>query len=260
MNGIIIIPTYNELQNIGSLITEVLKVCPETQEILVVDDGSPDGTGELVDSLAEKNPRIHILHREGKKGLASAYIAGMLWSLEKGYDTIIQMDADFSHHPQYLPKMLELLRSYDVVIGSRNVKDGGTLNWGLVRKVVSRGGSFYSRMILRCPIHDMTGGFNGWKAATLKAVDPASLGSEGYAFQIELKYRAFLQGHSWMEFPILFEDRKTGQSKMTVDIFLEAIYRVWQFRFQKGYSSNRKLGNAAAHPEGASGFKKTVLK
>lgn len=232
MKALIVVPTYNEIENIGHLVESVFAVVPQGVDLLVVDDGSPDGTGELVDSLITKNPRLHILHRSKKMGLGTAYVAGFGWGLEKGYEYLIEMDADFSHDPKYLPRMLELLLdpANDVVIGSRYVAGGGTQNWGVGRKILSRGGSFYSRMILGATIRDFTGGFNGWKRAVLENVELATLRSDGYSFQIELKYRAFLKGYKIKEFPIIFEDRKVGKSKMNRKIVLEALGRVWSFR------------------------------
>ena len=230
MRSLIVIPTYNEVENLQPLTTGILKAVPAEVDILVVDDGSPDGTGALADRLVAENSRIHVVHRKGKLGLGTAYVRGFQWGLEKGYDAIIEMDADFSHHPRYLPTMLENLKNFDVSIGSRYVEGGGTVNWGLGRKVLSRGGSLYSRLILGAPIRDFTGGFNGWRRKVLEGIDLGSLRSDGYSFQIELKYRAFRKGFKLKEFPIVFEDRKVGQSKMNKRIVFEALKKVWQFR------------------------------
>ncbi len=229
---LIVIPTYNEIENLKTLIERVLAVAPQNVEILVVDDNSPDGTGELADSIAKRESRVHVLHREKKMGLGTAYVNGFRWGLEKGYDAMIEMDADFSHDPKYLPTMLQLLNENDVVIGSRYVPGGGVVNWGLSRKILSRGGSCYSRLILGAPIRDFTGGFNGWKRHVLEAVDLGTLRSDGYSFQIELKYRSFRRGFKITEFPIIFEDRKVGKSKMSKKIVFEALQRVWSFRWQ----------------------------
>ncbi len=230
MRFLIVIPTYNEIENLPPLLTAVLERTPAGVEILVVDDNSPDGTGKLADTLAASQPRLHVLHREKKMGLGTAYVNGFRWGLERGFDAIIEMDADFSHDPKYLPQMLALLDDYDVVIGSRYVEGGGTVNWGLGRKVLSRGGSLYSRMILGAGIRDFTGGFNGWRRKVLESVSIETLRSDGYSFQIELKYRAFRRGFRIKEFPIVFEDRKVGKSKMNRRIVLEALGRVWSFR------------------------------
>ncbi len=232
MRSLIIIPTYNEIDNLKPLVESVLGTTPTTVDILVCDDGSPDGTGKLADTLAAQDSRVHVMHRPRKMGLASAYLQGFEWGLSRGYDVLIEMDADFSHHPSYLPQMLNALEMHDVAIGSRNIPGGGTLNWGMGRRILSKGGSFYSRTILGAPIRDFTGGFNGWRRQVLEKIDLPSIKSQGYSFQIELKYRAYLCGFSVHEFPIIFEDRKVGQSKMSKKIIFEALQKVWQFRAQ----------------------------
>jgi len=232
MKPLIVIPTYNEIDNIRPLIEAIFQNTPLECEILVVDDGSPDGTGALVDTLSQENPRIHVLHREKKLGLGTAYVNGFKWGLAKDFDVFIEMDADFSHHPKYLSTMLKTLSENDVAIGSRYVFGGGVVNWGVGRKILSRGGSLYSRLILGAPIRDFTGGFNGWKRKVLEAITLDTIRSDGYSFQIELKYRAFIKGFKMEEFPIIFEDRKVGNSKMNKKIVLEALKKVWQFRVQ----------------------------
>jgi dolichol-phosphate mannosyltransferase len=238
---LIVIPTYNEIDNLKQLTEAVFSVVPQNVEILVVDDGSPDGTGRLADSIAQQNSRFHVLHRAKKMGLGTAYVNGFNWGLQKGFEAFIEMDADFSHHPRYLERMLQLLAQHDVVIGSRYVEGGGTLNWGLGRKILSRGGSFYSRMILGASIQDFTGGFNGWRKPVLDSVDLPTLRSDGYSFQIELKYRAFLQGFDIVEFPIIFEDRKVGKSKMSRRIVFEALGRVWGFRWRSIKKGHKRM-------------------
>jgi dolichol-phosphate mannosyltransferase len=239
MRFLIIVPTYNEIENLPNLVSAVFAVVPPSVDVLVVDDNSPDGTGKLADSLVAQNSRLHVLHRPGKMGLGTAYVNGFRWGLEKGYDALIEMDADFSHNPRYLPQMLELLSQNDVVIGSRYVAGGGTVNWGLGRKILSRGGSFYSRMILGATIRDFTGGFNGWRRKVIESIELGTLRSDGYSFQIELKYRAFLKKFKIVEFPIIFEDRKIGKSKMNRRIVIEALMRVWGFRWRS--PSNKAL-------------------
>jgi dolichol-phosphate mannosyltransferase len=236
MRALVIVPTYNEIENLKALTDAVLAAAPQDVDVLIVDDGSPDGTGQLADTLAKTQPRLHVLHRARKMGLGTAYVAGFKWGLESDqkFAALIEMDADFSHHPRYLSRMLELLATNDVVIGSRYVEGGGTVNWGLGRKIISRGGSLYSRLILGAPIRDFTGGFNGWKRAVPEKVDYKTLRSDGYSFQIELKFRAFLKGARIVEFPIVFEDRKVGKSKMNRRIVFEALQRVWGFRWNAG--------------------------
>jgi dolichol-phosphate mannosyltransferase len=230
MHTLVIVPTYNEIENIQAFLDQVLSVTPPEVEVLVVDDGSPDGTGKLVMSLGQENPRIHLLERTRKLGLGLAYVAGFKWGITGGYDALIEMDADFSHHPKYLPPMLDYLKQYDFVIGSRYVKGGGTVNWGLSRKFISRAGSFYSRTILGAPIWDFTGGFNGWNRKVLTSIELDTIRSDGYSFQIELKYRSFSKGFEFFEFPIVFEDRRVGQSKMSNKIVFDAVLKVWEFR------------------------------
>lgn len=228
MRTLVVVPTYNEIENIEALVRGVL-VHPV--DLLVVDDGSPDGTGQLVERLRpEYGKKLSILHRAGKQGLGTAYVAGLRWGLDQGYECLIELDADFSHDPAYLPTMMERLKTHDFVIGSRYTPGGGTKNWGLGRKILSRGGSLYSRLILGVSIGDFTGGFNGWHRKVLEAVKMETLRSDGYSFQIELKYRAAKKGFTFCEFPIVFVDRKVGQSKMNKRIVLEALLRVWSLR------------------------------
>ena len=243
MKFLIVIPTYNEIQNLKGLLEAVFQVVDskahlygvQEAHVLIVDDNSPDGTGKLADELAKETayldkkkgePRIHVLHRSQKNGLGKAYVAGFAWGLDRGYDALCEMDADFSHNPTYLPEFWRLLKDHDVVMGSRYVPGGGVRNWGLVRQVISRGGSVYARAFLGMPVQDMTGGFNAWRRAVLESVDLSALRSEGYAFQIELKWRAWKKGYKLVEFPILFEDRTRGKSKMSKKIVLEAMMRV----------------------------------
>ena len=231
MKILIIIPTYNEVENLESLVDQIFQHDLQFQ-ILVVDDGSPDGTGHLAERLAQKHPHFHVLHRPAKQGLGPAYIAGFSWGLSRDFDALVEMDADFSHHPSFLVQMRQSLTQADVAIGSRNVAGGGTLHWGWVRKFLSWGGSLYARLILGTSIQDFTGGFNGWRRRVLEQIELSSVVSDGYSFQIELKYRASLLGFRIVEFPIVFADRKVGQSKMSGHIVLEALHRVWLFRWR----------------------------
>ena len=238
MKPLIIIPTYNEKDNIFNLIEEI-KNNLKSQEysILFVDDNSKDGTIEIIESLIENNNFIHILKRPSKMGLASAYIDGFKYGIEHGFDVFIQMDADFSHNPKYLVKMLDELNNYDVIIGSRNIKGGCVVGWGLLRHIISKGGSLYSKLILNCPINDLTGGFNAWKKDVLEKINLNSIISKGYSFQIEMKYKAFKNKAKIKEIPIVFEDRKFGQSKMSKNIFFEAMMNIWKIRFDRRYNA-----------------------
>jgi len=228
----VIFPTYNERENISFILPEVLKINSQIH-ILVVDDSSPDKTYEVVEQFAKEESRIHLLLRKEKKGLGRAYIAGFQWALQEGFDFIIEMDADFSHRPVDLNPILEAAEKNDFVVGSRYTEGGGTKNWGLGRRLLSRGGSLYSRWILGFPLHDWTGGFNGWHARVLQGIGLEYVKSEGYSFQIELKYKALLKGFKGKEVPILFEERRVGQSKMSSRIVLEALFRVWKLKYSK---------------------------
>lgn len=232
MKTLVVIPTYNERDNMEPLVARVFELLPEIH-ILVVDDNSPDGTAEVVRKLQTQHKQLHLLSRPGKSGLGRAYVAGFQWGLERHYDRLIEMDADFSHRPEDLVRIVEASKTSPVVVGSRWVSGGGTVNWGLMRKVISRGGSLYSRWILGYKLLDWTGGFNSWRSDVLKALPIEDVKSEGYSFQIELKYRAMQRGFSVLEVPILFEDRRVGQSKMSSRIVLEALYRVWKIRLSQ---------------------------
>ncbi|HEX8907682.1 MAG TPA: polyprenol monophosphomannose synthase [Anaeromyxobacteraceae bacterium] len=227
--AVVCLPTYDERDNLEPITRAILAATPEV-DVLVIDDSSPDGTGELADRLAAAEPRVQVLHRAGKEGLGKAYLAGFAWALERGYELVLEMDADFSHNPRYLPRMLELAQEADLVLGSRNVEGGGTVNWGIGRKVLSRGGSLYARTILGVRVRDLTGGFKCFRRQVLEAIDLPSVECSGYAFQIELTYRALRKGFRVVETPIVFEDRRVGQSKMSRRIVLEAISKVWSIR------------------------------
>ncbi|MDX1494548.1 MAG: polyprenol monophosphomannose synthase [Longimicrobiales bacterium] len=229
---LVIIPTYNEAENLPRIVPRVLEQGDDI-DVLVVDDASPDGTGEIADRLAAENPRIRVLHRPGKDGLGRAYLAGFRFGLEEGYDILFEMDADFSHPPDALPTLISLLDQADVVIGSRYVEGRVTVvNWPMTRLLVSYFGSIYARYITGMPVRDGTGGFNGWKRAVLEKVDLDRVQSNGYAFQIELKFRAWRAGFELVESPILFTERDTGSSKMSKRIVREAVWRVWWLRIQ----------------------------
>lgn len=229
---LVIVPTYNEIDSLPRKVPLILDQDPRV-EVLVVDDASPDGTGALADDLARQNPRVHVLHRAGKEGLGPAYLAGFRWGLERSYDVLFEMDADISHPPEALPRMIDLSGAFDVVVGSRYVDGRVTVsNWPMSRLLVSYFGSWYARIITGMPVRDATGGFNGWRRRVLEAVDLDLVQSNGYAFQIELKYRAFRKGFALVETPILFTERDYGESKMSKKIVREAIWRVWWLRIQ----------------------------
>jgi len=224
---LVIIPTYNEAQNVGRLLDQILSFKKEL-DILVVDDSSPDGTGSVVKE--RKDPKIHLLTRKQKQGLSQAYIAGFLWAIDKKYANIIQMDADFSHDPKDLLRIVNSLSKHDVVVGSRYIKGGRISGWSIDRKFISRAGNLYAQAMLRLPYKELTGGFNGWRRTTLEKLDVSSLKSKGYAFQIELKYRAHKLGVSIKEIPIHFRDRTVGKSKFSGNIVWEAAYKVFQMK------------------------------
>ncbi len=231
MKLLVIIPTYNEIDNITKIVPEVLKVIPQEAGILVVDDGSPDGTAKAVKEMqAQNSSRLFLLERTKKSGLADAYITGFKWGFERGYDVLCEMDADFSHKPEYLPKLYEAIQTNDVAIGSRNIKGGAVEGWSWLRNFISKGGSLYSRIVLGCPVKDLTGGFNMWKKEALEKIGLDTIISKGYSFQIEMKYKAYKAGCSIKEIPIIFPDRVAGVSKMSKGIFMEAVKAVWRIR------------------------------
>jgi dolichol-phosphate mannosyltransferase len=228
--ALVCLPTYDERENLPPMITAILGAVPQV-DILVVDDNSPDGTGRIADAIAAREPRVKVLHRPGKEGLGRAYLAAFDWALARDYGLVLEMDCDFSHDPRYLPAMLERAGSADLVLGSRYVPGGGTQNWGLSRRLISRGGSLYARAILGLPVRDLTGGFKCFRREVLEAIDLPSVECTGYAFQIELTFRAHRKGFRIAEVPIVFVDRRVGHSKMSRRIVLEAIRRVWSIRF-----------------------------
>jgi dolichol-phosphate mannosyltransferase len=229
--ALIVIPTYNERDNAREIARATLDVVPRAA-ILFVDDNSPDGTGAILDELAAKDPRIRVLHRAGKLGLGTAYLDGFRRGLAEGFRYLLEMDADFSHDPKYLPEMIGRAEGgVDLVIGSRYVKGGGTENWGLGRKLISRGGGLYARTVLGVGIRDLTAGFLCYRREVLEKLGLDRVRSQGYGFQIEMKYRVVKAGFRVEEIPIWFVDRKVGKSKMSKKIFLEAMGMVWKLRF-----------------------------
>jgi dolichol-phosphate mannosyltransferase len=229
----VVLPTYDEAENLEGISAAILAALPGCR-LLVVDDASPDGTGEIADRLAAAEPRISVLHRAGKEGLGKAYMAGFAVALDGGATRVIQMDADWSHSPDYLPSLVAPLDSgADLVIGSRYTRGGGVRDWGLLRQVVSRGGSLFARIVLRLGPNDLTGGFKAWRRAALEALDLERVHSGGYVFQIETTYLASRAGASVVEVPIVFKDREIGTSKMSKSIILEALVVVLKLRWEE---------------------------
>jgi dolichol-phosphate mannosyltransferase len=229
--ALVIVPTYNERFNVARLIPAILAQDPSL-EVLIVDDGSPDGTGAIVDGIAANNARVHVIHRASKLGLGTAYIAGFRWALERKYDLVFEMDADFSHNPERLPEFLEAIRESDVVLGSR-YQNGhvNVVNWPMSRLFLSYAANIYARFVTGLPIFDTTGGFKCFRRNVLESIDLNSVKSNGYAFQIEMSYRAWKRGFQLFEIPIIFVDRTEGESKMSKKIVREAIWMVWRLRW-----------------------------
>lgn len=229
MKSIIIIPTYNEKENIERLIEEIRKLNRDFH-VLIIDDNSSDSTGKIADGLAKKYPEVSVIHRPAKLGLGTAYITGFKYALENNYDFIFTMDADFSHQPKYLIDLLEKAKEYDLVIGSRYIEGGGIQNWPLHRLILSQGANIYVRMVTRLPVLDSTGGFNCYRREVLEKIDLDKIISDGYAFQIEMKYRLWKKGFSIKEVPITFIDRTRGTSKISKRIIFQAFFLVWKLR------------------------------
>ncbi len=225
-------PTYNERDNIERLVGRLMNV-DSGIDVLIVDDNSPDGTGDLAERLAQKNPRIHVLRRPGKQGLGPAYIAGFQWGLSRDYDAFMEMDADLSHRPRYIPRFLQEIKDADIVVGSRWIKGGGIANWPLSRVFLSRMASLYAKLILGVSIADMTAGYICYRRKVLEELGLDRIHSDGYCFQIEMKYRALCRGFKIVEIPIIFTDRKAGNSKISRHIVLEALIITWILRFRK---------------------------
>jgi dolichol-phosphate mannosyltransferase len=226
---LVVVPTYNEVENINALLFQLTRDVGSV-DVLVVDDSSPDGTAEIVTRFMKHDARVHLLSRKKKEGLAAAYLAGFTWGLEKGYRAFIEMDADFSHQPSDVLRFLETLKESDVVIGCRYIAGGGISGWGMLRQFISRGGNWYAQTVLSLPFQDLTGGFNGWRREVLEKIEISTIRSKGYAFQVELKCRAFRKGFKITEIPIHFENRRLGKSKMSGKIVWEAAFRVLQMK------------------------------
>jgi len=232
LRGLVIIPTYNEKENLPRLLPLVLKQDPRL-DVLIIDDASPDGTGALADELAAAEPRLHVLHRTGKLGLGTAYLAGFHWGLERGYDWLFEMDADFSHDPAHLPTFIDALARYDLVVGSRYLEGRVTVvNWPMARLLLSYFANVYARNVTGLRIWDVTAGFKAFRREVLEAIELDRVESEGYSFQIEMNLRAARKGFRIGEVPIVFVDRTIGESKMSKRIIREAVWRVWSLRLQ----------------------------
>ena len=229
---LVVTPTYDESDNIEKFIGQVLAQSPEI-EILIVDDNSPDKTGDIVERLRSRNPRIHVVHRSTKMGLGTAYVHGFRYAIANGYDYVFEMDADFSHNPEEIPRFLEKIQTCDFVIGSRYTDGVRVVNWPIRRLILSYAANLYTRIITGMPIKDATGGFKCWSRKVLEAIDLDKVHSNGYAFQIEMNFKAWTKGFRFSEHPIIFVDRSSGVSKMSKKIVYEAVWMVWKLKFQK---------------------------
>ena len=238
MKSIIISPTFNESKNIDTLVKTIFDRNPNIH-LLIVDDSSPDGTGDIVRSLQSDYPNLFLETRKVKDGLGRAYLFGFKWALHKKYDVIVQMDADMSHHPKEVPKMIKLLKEYDLAIGSRYITGVSVINWPLKRLILSYGANLYSKIITGMPIKDATGGFKAWKASTLRSINLDQVKSSGYSFQIEMNFRAWHKGKKLVEHPIIFIDRTVGESKMSKAIMFEAVWMVWRLRMWRIFRMNK---------------------
>ncbi len=236
---LVVVPTYNEVDNIRQITGRLRDAVPEAH-LLIADDNSPDGTGAVADELATADEHVHVLHRPGKQGLGAAYIAGFDWALERGYDVVVEMDADGSHAPEELPRLLNALRNADLVLGSRWVPGGKVVNWPKRREVLSRGGTAYTRLALGLPVRDATGGYRAYRAEVLQKIDLAAVASQGYCFQIDLAVRTWRAGFRVVEVPITFAERERGQSKMSSHIVREALWRVTVWGAQRRTAALRR--------------------
>jgi dolichol-phosphate mannosyltransferase len=239
---LVIIPTYNERENIELIVERTLNAVASAH-VLIVDDGSPDGTGTIADQLAAAEPRVHVLHRSAKAGLGAAYIAGFDWGLDEKFDVLVEMDADGSHAPEQLPRLLDGLTHADLVLGSRWIRGGSVTNWPKSREVLSRGGNIYTRLVLGVDLHDATGGYRAYRHEVLEAIDYGAIASEGYCFQVDLAWRALRAGFRVIEVPITFAERERGESKMSGSIVREALWRVTQWGLEhRGQQIRSRFG------------------
>lgn len=236
---LVIIPTYNEAENLRIITDRLRKAVPDV-DVLVADDNSPDGTGKIADELAAADDQVHVLHRAGKQGLGAAYLAGFAWAAEQDYDAVVEMDADGSHAPEQLPKLLDALTEADVVLGSRWVQGGTVVNWPMHRHLISRSGNLYVRLALAMPLRDATGGYRAYRLAALDKMDLPTISSQGYCFQVDLAWRAYRNGFRIAEIPITFAERERGASKMSSSIVREALWRVTVWGTQARIAGLRK--------------------
>jgi dolichol-phosphate mannosyltransferase len=238
---LVIIPTYNEAENVKPIVARVRASVPDAH-VLIADDNSPDGTGELADDLAAADEQVHVLHREGKEGLGAAYLAGFRWGIDNDYDVLVEMDADGSHQPEELPRLLTALKGADLVLGSRWIPGGRVVNWPKSREYLSRGGSTYSRLMLDMPLRDITGGYRAFRRGTLEGLGMGDVASAGYCFQVDLAWRAVKAGFHVVEVPITFVERERGDSKMSRSIVAEALWRVttWGVSSRAGKITGRR--------------------
>lgn len=251
MKTLIIIPTYNEYENLPPLLEQVFSYAP-LSDVLIVDDNSPDGTGKLADQMHASDPRVNVLHRAGKLGLGTAYVAGFKYAIDHQYDAAFEMDADFSHDPRYLPDFLQAIESADLVIGSRYVKGGDTPNWSFIRRCISGCGNVFARFMLGIPVHDCTAGYRCYRREVLSSIDLDTVQSQGYAFQVEMAYRVLRQGFKIVEIPIIFMDRRVGQSKMSRKIVIEAFTYVVRARLGRVPMPSAALRKSSVLVGGAS--------
>ncbi|HET9184908.1 MAG TPA: polyprenol monophosphomannose synthase [Solirubrobacterales bacterium] len=230
----LVLPTYNEAENLAPVVEAARAKLPPSARVLIVDDNSPDGTGDVADRLAARHEDVEVLHRAHKEGLGPAYVAGFRRALDGGAGFVLEMDSDFSHDPAYLPRLLEAAQRADLVLGSRYVEGGGVSDWGALRRAISRGGSTYARLVLGIGVRDLTGGFKCFRREVLEAIDLGAITTRGYAFQVELTYRAIRRGFRVVEVPIVFRERRVGKSKMNASIMAEAFWRLPLLRFGRG--------------------------
>jgi len=252
MRALVILPTYNEIENLPRIAPQILEVDPDL-EILVVDDDSPDGTGREADQMAELNPRLSVIHRASKMGLGSAYITGFKYGIEKGFDYLFEMDADFSHDPKYLKDFLREIKEVDLVVGSRYLQGVNVINWPMSRLLLSYFANVYTRIITGLPLRDATGGFKCYRREALEAIELDSVRSDGYSFQIEMSFKLWRKGFRLKEIPIIFYDRQQGESKMSKKIVREAVWMVWRLGFERLFG---REDSTAGKPQGSSSLQR----